>query len=900
MVLKAKNWSIATKFIVGILPVVTMLSLAIGYFGWESSKELRNEISREKMQTLLETFDYAFEKQLDILFSKIRQIAQAQEFSNAGDAENHPLIIKYLVKAHSIQRLDFSFFFHEGKLIAKGHDPLYTWQSIDGAVLGGKLLYSLPTASNVTNEGNKGRWNIIRVKKEELINELAVEKAGWLKNEQTRYLTVMFTSSEVAGTGMVVGGMILKSDNSFIDFLMNLAHIKEVPYNSLGFFKDGNRIFTIGKDMVGEGSRTTADRNAKNLRAVRFEATLDLTRERQKESVFVLKSGLFLGLAIFFVSIIIFAIVYQLVKPINELIITSQALAAGDLGVPIDTDRHDQIGKLSSAFAAMRDSIIYQISKIGEYNDDLEFKVEQRTKELNVKSQDIRNILSNIEQGILTIKKGNMIHPEYSPYLEAILEQQDISGKEIGQVLFDSCNISLDAKSKTLSALTAIIGSEEVAYKLNKGLLVKDMVVNTSDSEKIIELQWSPILEEDQGNFVKEVILSIRDVTEIRALQKEGQKQKEAMELIDEILSVKRSAFLRFMESSSQMLKESLSLLEGSSVPIPRDNLDKVFLSLHTIKGNSRSLNFTRIVESAHSAEKLLDDVLHEISHENSEIIAAIEDVKISVDQYVEVYDSRFAGQTWGGELEASVSQYSLDRLKEFNNMERKVSYDESLAFIDSLNKIARGDGVPFNQVIESMVESLPSIAKELGKADPDIGIRGGCEYVPNEFRSAIEFTLVHLLRNSLDHGIEPPEVRFKKRKNKSGKIDISCQKLSRDLVIEVQDDGRGLNIAAISKKAKDLGLLERDRSYSLDEMAQFVFSSSFSTSESVTAISGRGVGMSAVKAEIEKVNGTVSIELLEHNANADESDVISIPFKVTLKILGYDKEGSGASYDVA
>jgi len=131
--------------------------------------------------------------------------------------------------------------------------------------------------------------------------------------------------------------------------------------------------------------------------------------------------------------------------------------------------------------------------------------------------------------------------------------------------------------------------------------------------------------------------------------------------------------------------------------------------------------------------------------------------------------------------------------------------------------------------------------------------------------RSVIELIgdpLVHLLRNSIDHGIEEPEERVKKGKPRQGKIVLNAYQEGNQIVIEVEDDGRGIDPEKVKAKAIEKGLVTEEelRTWSKREIINLIFKPGFSTAKVVSDVSGRGVGMDVVNSNISKLNGTIEI----------------------------------------
>jgi chemotaxis protein histidine kinase CheA len=133
-----------------------------------------------------------------------------------------------------------------------------------------------------------------------------------------------------------------------------------------------------------------------------------------------------------------------------------------------------------------------------------------------------------------------------------------------------------------------------------------------------------------------------------------------------------------------------------------------------------------------------------------------------------------------------------------------------------------------------------------------------------------------------MDHGIEGPDERKSKGKVAEGCISIAVEEHEQSLVIRYSDDGRGLALTKILEKARKQSLVAEDVQLSRAEIAELIFAAGFSTAEKTTDISGRGVGMDAVRSYIEEVGGSVKLEVLEGGTVdfAPIAFVITLPYK--------------------
>uniref|UniRef100_A0A7C4MND8 Chemotaxis protein CheA n=1 Tax=Desulfatirhabdium butyrativorans TaxID=340467 RepID=A0A7C4MND8_9BACT len=140
---------------------------------------------------------------------------------------------------------------------------------------------------------------------------------------------------------------------------------------------------------------------------------------------------------------------------------------------------------------------------------------------------------------------------------------------------------------------------------------------------------------------------------------------------------------------------------------------------------------------------------------------------------------------------------------------------------------------------------------------------------------------LVHLIRNSIDHGIETPEVRTAKGKPPVGTLLLEAEHSGANVLIRISDDGAGLNAAAIREKAVEKGLIQPESALSDSEIYQLIFLPGFSTAKTVTNVSGRGVGMDVVKKGIESLQGTIDIA-----SEPDRGTTITLKLPLTMAII--------------
>lgn len=187
---------------------------------------------------------------------------------------------------------------------------------------------------------------------------------------------------------------------------------------------------------------------------------------------------------------------------------------------------------------------------------------------------------------------------------------------------------------------------------------------------------------------------------------------------------------------------------------------------------------------------------------------------------------------------------------------------------------------VPIGSTFSSFKRLVRDLSGELGK-NVELETDGGETELDKTVIEKLNDPLIHIIRNSLDHGIENPDVRAERGKPKAGKIRLSASQTGASVYITIEDDGNGLDRDKILKKAIDKGLVSPDAVLSDQEVFKIIFLPGFSTKENVTSVSGRGVGMDVVNRQMELINGTISIESKEK-----EFTRITLKIPLTLAII--------------
>jgi two-component system, chemotaxis family, sensor kinase CheA len=195
----------------------------------------------------------------------------------------------------------------------------------------------------------------------------------------------------------------------------------------------------------------------------------------------------------------------------------------------------------------------------------------------------------------------------------------------------------------------------------------------------------------------------------------------------------------------------------------------------------------------------------------------------------------------------------------------RSVRLEQRLALLNKTTRALQDMAmslrlVPVDPVFRKMARLIRDLCRKSGK-QVELNIEGGDTEIDKSMVDRLSDPLVHMVRNSVDHGIENKETRLQNGKSKEGHLTLRAYHKGGSVRIEIEDDGKGLDREAILKKAIEKHLIESSEGMSDSDIFNLIFESGFSTAAKITEISGRGVGMDVVRREIEALRGSIFIE---------------------------------------
>lgn len=370
--------------------------------------------------------------------------------------------------------------------------------------------------------------------------------------------------------------------------------------------------------------------------------------------------------------------------------------------------------------------------------------------------------------------------------------------------------------------------------------------------------------------------------------------------------------------------QETLEALAGEVVaweadPADKDRLDAIFRFFHTVKGSCGFLNLPRFEKLSHAAEDVLSEIragrrsadpvtvnaVLAVMDRIGELAAAVaagtalpmenDDLLVGAlraERETAAIAAAPAGASGNAHVRRENQQSALrtirlplslidqlmngvsDMVLARNELSRKLRErfsdpDLESAFERLSTCVAdMRDAISKTRMqrVERLFAAIPRMVRDLGRdlgKRIELSLEGGDVEMDREMVEMVVDPLTHIVRNSIDHGIESPGERRRAGKPEAGLLTLVARQSGNQIVIEICDDGRGVDTDAVARKAVASGLVDKDRvaRMSEQERAELIFTPGLSTAGEVTSISGRGVGMDIVRANIERIGGLIALE---------------------------------------
>ncbi|XGC79649.1 ATP-binding protein [Bdellovibrio bacteriovorus] len=479
--------------------------------------------------------------------------------------------------------------------------------------------------------------------------------------------------------------------------------------------------------------------------------------------------------------------------------------------------------------------------QLENYSKNLEQMVADRTRELSRLNQTMSALLDSLGQGFFIFNSDGKILDVSSKACETTVECKP-EGKDIWDVLKLPENKVEGFKKWMMTVFMEMLPFEDLAPL--------GPTTYPHSQNRNIALEYHP-LRSSEGTMDGIVVVA-SDITSLVEAQKQAEREKEHAKLIINMIKSKREIH-RFIQESQELLISIREEVSKDSAP----DTEGLYRSLHTLKGGAALFSVKEVAESCHMAEGILNDLGQEWSQSN----------------FIALRAKCF-------EIEEGFFKF-LDETKEILGNSALSDERQIEVAISKLNDIARKVGTlpgggqlaqelllelamePVERFFEPYNEVMLRLGEKVDKMVAPLKITHGNVMVIPEIYNSLFSTLVHAFRNAVDHGIELPDTRIDNGKPAEGHVEVAIEikpsQAGPQLAIKIIDDGGGIDPVKIREKLAKKMVDTRKKSD--QEVIQHIFDSQFSTRDQVTEISGRGVGMDAIKYAAEELQGRVWVE---------------------------------------
>jgi two-component system chemotaxis sensor kinase CheA len=519
---------------------------------------------------------------------------------------------------------------------------------------------------------------------------------------------------------------------------------------------------------------------------------------------------------------------------IDKLTHAAREIENENFDVQVDIHTNDELETLGTAFNNMNFKIRNLLEELRSYARELEDKVRERTKELQSLTDIQKGMLNALGQGFVIIDKDHKVLPVYSKVAEDMFE---VIPNEVEPYSIMGVD---QEQGNTFKEFFEMVFNDMIPFE-DMTRIAPDMRTNHKNQK--IQLSYAPITSGDADKKFEYVLIVGTDKTVEFENMEKFKKEWNHSQMISK-LAGNRFAFIKILNESFNMLHKCVETLDNGE----DFGVRIVQRLIHTIKGSFSYFYIQDLTEKCHSLESSLEPH-YNVQHCTEELKVHILNEVYMIQEYLESFISKHE----------SIIQYK-DAAKN-----RSVSFDDMVSFSGLLEKKAPELKTVYTEKfftapVSQFFQMYPSIVKELGtKLNKEVRFNmvGADVKIPDGPWEEIFANFIHFIRNSVDHGIEYPTAREEAGKPAFGtitfKFDMAETKDGKLLKINLQDDGGGIHWEKIAAKDPTVK--------SHQDAIERIKTGGVSSKDSVSDISGRGVGVSSLFSAVADFGGKAEME---------------------------------------
>ncbi|WP_027087990.1 ATP-binding protein [Cohnella panacarvi] len=526
------------------------------------------------------------------------------------------------------------------------------------------------------------------------------------------------------------------------------------------------------------------------------------------------------------------------------LLLTARGLTA-DLVEGFSSGANDYLSKPIS-----RHELLARVKlhlQLAQWNSSLENELLQRTLA-------IRNLLDEAGQGFLSFAEDMLVMPEYSVECERIFGAE-LTGQPFAPLIYPA---DLTDRRFLEELLMQIIREQD---ELQVAVLLSLLPVEVEIKGKHVELQYKKL--GGEARLPGRIMVIMTDISGRRELEMTMERERRMLRMVVRVV-VHGAMFKELTEEYRRFAASGIREILAKDTAM-EDRIDEMMRDVHTLKGNFAQLDFIEVVEKLHAFESQLLEWRKRMEGGSEDILAA----KVFAEWVTEIdyadwleADMQVLRETLGDPFADETDTVAVRKTK-LLQLQRKV--EESFPASEGawiVEELKRLHYKPFRDLLAIYPDYVQRLAAKLGKSVYPVAVIGGQFTVDHERYLPLARALSHVFANMVDHGIETPEDRASIGKDTFGKISCRIDMSDGRVTIAIANDGSVIDTADIRRVALNRGLATASDfdEASRAEQLRYLFHESFSTKRTVSRVSGRGFGLSAVKHAIDALQGDYAV----------------------------------------
>lgn len=476
-------------------------------------------------------------------------------------------------------------------------------------------------------------------------------------------------------------------------------------------------------------------------------------------------------------------------------------------------------------------------------------------------------LMNSVPVGICSFGASMEINPEYSKMLCTLFGVSGCAGRTVLDLLAlkgESDGLGADLLSYLDLVLRRIVSDRELS-ELNP---IKEFHFTGRSMDAWYAIGFYSV--QSGEDDAPGVLMTVTDITDEKLLGRENEEiQRENIQLRQ--IAENPDFFREFIRETRRIVETVNTIASSLTVgAVKVKSVHALFRGVHTIKGVAGSFGLKRLESVTGELEENLSSILEqqELTKSGATELSGLLEKLSSAIREVELLSATLFGglSEEGGDVvhvSVAVVNKAITELQAIRGQISPHSEQVDLLCDEACARFRELAAVPAGTAFSRSLRLVPRLCERLGK-ECKVSLSGAEVPIDLELAQTINQMLIHLLRNAVDHGIEIADFREKCGKSREGHVGIVVEKNRGKLIVTVTDDGRGIDVAAISNVACAKGVITREMvaAMSKDAIHAMVFLPGLSTSETISEVSGRGVGLDMVADTVKNVlHGQITVE---------------------------------------